>query len=169
MKKYIFLILTLLISNSILAQNREIEYDYYIGELSDIEINEILNFPISDLTENKTMIELKKKLNSDLNTVASVMVHYKFAKTLKMTSADQTELEKRMIQIADKFAEMNKYVLFKLSGGYSPVFGIKEEIISNKKVLILMLGGDCITNEMELNQEKIYQLFNDQMNKNIAE
>src|SRR5690554_1359860 len=135
MKKIVFLIFTLLISYSVLAQNRDIESDYYAEELSDIEINEILNFPISNLSENKSTTELRKKLNSDLNTVASVMVHYKFSKTLKLTSEEQSELEKRMIEIADKFVELNKFVLFKLTGGYSPVFGIKEEIISDKKVL----------------------------------
>ena len=169
MKKIVFLIFTLLISYSVLAQNRDIESDYYAEELSDIEINEILNFPISNLSENKSTTELRKKLNSDLNTVASVMVHYKFSKTLKLTSEEQSELEKRMIEIADKFVELNKFVLFKLTGGYSPVFGIKEEIISDKKVLILMLGGDCVTNEMEIKQEKIYKLFNDQMTESIVE
>ena len=169
MKKIVFLIFTLLISYSVLAQNRDIESDYYAEELTDIEINEILNFPISNLSENKSTTELRKKLNSDLNTVASVMVHYKFSKTLKLTSEEQSELEKRMIEIADKFVELNKFVLFKLTGGYSPVFGIKEEIISDKKVLILMLGGDCVTNEMEIKQEKIYKLFNDQMTESIVE
>jgi hypothetical protein len=74
-----------------------------------------------------------------------------------------------MIEIADKFVELDKLVLIKLTGGYSPIFGIKEEIISNRKVMVLMLGGDCVTNEMERKQEKIYSLFNEQMTKNIAE
>jgi hypothetical protein len=85
------------------------------------------------------------------------------------TSEEQIELEKRMIEIADKFVELDKLVLIKLTGGYSPIFGIKEEIISNRKVMVLMLGGDCVTNEMERKQEKIYSLFNEQMTKNIAE
>jgi len=169
MSKTLFIIFITLISNSIFAQNRDFEYDYYIGELTDIEINEILNFPIYDLQDNKTITELKRKLNSELNSIASVMVHYKFAKTLKLTSLEQTELETRMVVISDRFAKQNKYVLLKLSGGYAPTFGIKEELISGKKVMILLLGGDCIIDEMEIKQEKIYTLFNDEMKKNILE
>jgi hypothetical protein len=168
MKKKIFLILILLISNSIPGQSRDVEYDYYAYELSEIEINEILNYPITDLNNVEAIMGLRRKLNSDLNTIASITVNYKFAKTLKLTSDEQTELEKLMIEIADKFAAHKKYVLIKLTGGYSPVFGIKEETLSNKKILTLMLGGDCVTDEMEIKQEKIYELFNEQMKKNIA-
>ena len=169
MKKTIIVLLTLLISNSVWGQNRDVEVDFYNEERSNIEINEIINFPIFDLPENKKITELKTKLNSDLNTVASIMVHYKFARTLKLNSDEQAELEKRMIEIANKFAENNKYVFLKISGGYAPVFGIKEDIISDKKVLTLMLGADCTINDIEIKEEKIYKIFNDQMKINIAE
>tara|TARA_R110002096_G_scaffold63_1_gene190 strand:- start:883 stop:1392 length:510 start_codon:yes stop_codon:yes gene_type:complete len=169
MKKTIILILVLVISNSISGQNRDVEYDFYNEERSYIEINEIFNFPILNLSESKIITELKKKLNTELNTVASIMVHYKFARTLKLNSDEQTELENRMVEISNKFAENKKYVLFKISGGYAPVFGIKEDIVSDKKVLTLMLGGDCTIDDVEIKEKKIYKIFNDQMKINIAE
>ena len=158
-----------MISNSISGQNRDVEYDFYNEERSYIEINEIFNFPILNLSESKIITELKKKLNTELNTVASIMVHYKFARTLKLNSDEQTELENRMVEISNKFAENKKYVLFKISGGYAPVFGIKEDIVSDKKVLTLMLGGDCTIDDVEIKEKKIYKIFNDQMKINIAE
>lgn len=169
MKKTIILILALAISNSISSQNRDVEYDFYNEERSNIEINEIFNFPILNLSENKTITELKKKLKTELNTVASIMVHYKFARTLKLNSNEQTELENRMVEISNKFAENNKYILFKISGGYTPVFGIKEGIVFDKKVLTLMLAGDCTIDDVEIKEKRIYKIFNDQMKLNIAQ
>ena len=169
MKKAIILVFIILSSNLISAQNRDVEYDFYNEERSNIEINEIFNFPIFDLTENRLIKDLKARFNSELNTVSSIMVHYKFARTLKLNTAEQEALEKRMVEISNKFAQKNKYVLFKISGGYAPVFGIKEEMISDKKVLILLLGGDCTIEDVEIKEEKIYKIFNDQMKINITE
>lgn len=167
MKRIISIIL-FLISSSIVAQNYDASYDFYVAEISDIQINEILNFAITDLSADKEMTDLKNKLHSDLNTVASCVVHYKYSRTLKLTSDEQIKLENRIIEIADKFAEQNKYVLFRLTGGYAPITGVKDEMISDKKVLIVMLGGGCEVTEVEVKQEKIYKLFNERMMKAIA-
>ena len=170
MKKKIFIILLLLISNSILAQNRDAEYDEYISELADIEINELLNYPISNLAGNEILDKLKKKTNSELNTLASIILNYKFAETLNIKIEEQTRLQMRMVEMADKFYEKNKLIFLEHSNGYLPTFGEEEEIYNNKKVRILLMGGGtCIIDETDYNAKSMYRIFNERMKKNIAE
>ncbi|MCG2432221.1 hypothetical protein [Aequorivita xiaoshiensis] len=169
MKKTVFLILTLITSNLILAQNRDAEYDEYVSELANVEINELLNYPISNLTENEILLKLKKKTNSELNTLASILLNYKFAETLDLKIEEQTMLQMRMTEMADKFYEKNKFIFLEYSGGYSPTFGIKDEIYNDKKVMILLMGGTCIIDEIAWNEKRLYSIFNERMKKNIAE
>ena len=84
MKKFIFLILTLLISNTILAQKNNADLGLYEIELNRLEINEILYYPFSNLTEDppenltekETLIKLKENTNSELYTLALVILNY---------------------------------------------------------------------------------------------
>ncbi|PZW39031.1 hypothetical protein LX95_02171 [Mesonia algae] len=172
MKKTVFLILTLLISNSLLAQNRDAEYaeyDEYVSELANIKINELLNYPISNLTENETLNELKKKTNSELNTLALIILNYKYAETLDFEIEEQTRLLMRMVEMADKFYENNKLIFLEHSVGYRPTFSDEEEIYNNKKVRILLMGsGTCIIDEIDYNAKRMYRTFNERMKKNIA-
>jgi len=169
MKKTIFIILILLISNSILAQNRDGEYDEYERELANIEINELLNYPISNLTESEILDKLKTKTNSELNTLASILLHYKFAETLSLKIEEQTRLQMRMVEMADKFYAENKLIFLEYSGGYSPKFGIKDEIYNGKRVRILLMGGTCIIDEVAWKEKRMYSIFNERMKKNIAQ
>lgn len=169
MKKTIFFIITLLISHLILAQNRDAEYDEYVSELANVEINELLNYPISNLTENEILNKVKKKTNSELKTLASLILNYKYANALNLEIEEQTRLEMRMVEMADRFYEQNKLFFLEYSGGYSPTFGIKDEKFENEKVMILLMGGTCMIDEIDYNAKRMYRIFNDRMKRNIAE
>ena len=58
MKKTIFLVLIFLISHSVTAQNTVADNN----EELTVSINEILNFPVFDLTNNNTITDLKTKI-----------------------------------------------------------------------------------------------------------
>ena len=162
MKKVIFLLI-LFISNYLTGQNQDIQQSLYVGELANLEINEILNSSINDITENETTEELKKKLNSELNTIASIVLFYKFSEVINLSIEELKELEKRIVYIANKFYEQKKYFLFEFSSGYASIVGVKEEFISGKAIKILMMGGDCLIDEVEKKQDLIYLIFNQRM------
>jgi hypothetical protein len=121
---------TFAISNDLrisLAQVEDVSKDYYLNELPETEINEILNYPISKLTENEVLVSLKEKTNSNLKTLATILFNYRFAETLNLTIEEQTNLPMRMLEMVDKFYQEKKLVFLENSGGYSPIKGIKEE------------------------------------------
>jgi predicted membrane protein len=172
MKKAIFLILTLLISNTILAQ-----IEQYKSELKNVEINEILYYPFLDLTEDppanltekETLIKLKEKTNSELNTLASIILNYKYADILDIGIIEQTLLEIRIIEISDKFYEKNILIFLEHSKG-SPTFAEKREIFENKEIQVLLMGGGTsFVHEIDYRAKRIYYRFNERMKRNIAE
>ncbi|WP_452229862.1 hypothetical protein [Lacinutrix sp. MEBiC02404] len=170
MKKTIFIILLFLISNSFLAQNHDAEYTEYVSELAKIQINELVNYQVSNLTENEILNSLKKKTNSELNTLASIILNYKYAETLDFEIKEQTRLEMRMVEMADKFYEKNKLIFLEHSGGYLTTFGDEEKIYNNRKVRILLMGGGtCIVDEIDYKAKRMYRIFNERMKKNISE
>lgn len=170
MKKTMLILLTFLISNSILAQKNNAEFELYESEFEYVEINELLNYPISNLTDNKILNALKKKTNSELNTLASILLNYKYAKTLNFAIEEQIGLQMRMVEIADTFFEKNKLFFLEHSGGYLPTFIETEKIYNNKKVRILLMGGGtCMIDEINYNAKRIYRIFNERMKKNMAE
>ena len=176
MKKIIFLILTLLISSLILAQKNNAEFELYENEFKEVEINEILYYPFSDLTdppinltEKETLIKLKEKTNSELNTLASIILNYKYADLLDIGITEQIILELRIIEISDKFYEKNKLIFLKHSKGRS-TFAEKREIYENKEIRVLLIGGGtCIIDEIDYRAKRMYKRFNERMKKNIAE
>jgi hypothetical protein len=177
MKKFIFLILTLLISNTILAQKNNAELGLYEIELNRLEINEILYYPFSDLTEDppvnltekETLIKLKEKTNSELNTLASIILNYKYADKLDIGITEKILLLIRLIEICDKFYEKNELIFLEHSKGL-PTIAKKKEIFENKEVRVLLMGGaTSIILEDDYTLMRFYKRFNDRMKKNIAE
>jgi hypothetical protein len=167
MKNAIFIILLILTSNSVLSQNRNAEY---LNELTNIEINELLYAPISNLTENEILEELKKKTNSELNTLASILLNYKFAETLDIKIKEQTRLQIRMVEMADHFYKNNKLIFLEHSSGSLPTFAEEENIYNNKKVRVLLMGGGtCIMDEIDYKAKRMYSIFNERMKKNIED
>jgi hypothetical protein len=177
MKKFIFLILTLLISNTILAQKNNADLGLYEIELNRLEINEILYYPFSNLTEDppenltekETLIKLKEKTNSELNTLASIILNYKYADKLDIGITEQTLLLMRLIEICDKLYEKNELIFLEHSKG-SPTFAKQNEIFESKEVRVLLMGGAAsIILEDDYRLMYIYRQFNNRMKINIAE
>lgn len=167
MKKLILLITVSLISISISAQNQDTEYDYYQSELADFKINEILHYPISNLTNNEIINNLKVKVNSDLNTLSSILLNYKFSEQFHLKAKEQSRLQMRMMEMADSFYEQRKLIFLEYAGGISPTYGIKEDMFKDKKVIILRMGGTCIIDEIAYNEKRMHSIFNERMKKNI--
>ena len=177
MKKIIFLILTLLTSNTNLAQKNNAELGQYEIELNRLEINEILYYPFSNLTEDppenltekETLIKLKEKTNSELNTLASIILNYKYADKLDIGITEQTLLLMRLIEICDKLYEKNELIFLEHSKG-SPTFAKQNEIFESKEVRVLLMGGAAsIILEDDYRLMYIYRQFNNRIKINIAE
>lgn len=114
------------------------------------------------LKETNEISILKDKLQSDFNTISSCIIPYVYNENLLKN--EKKELEKQIRNIASFFYESNYYVLLKTSGGDGPMIGVDLKEIKNKKVVIVLLGGDCIIDDEDLLYEKIISFFNDKMN-----
>lgn len=151
----------------IYAQVRDVEQDYCNMEIVNNQVNELYNYPVFNIKDNETILSLKAKFKSELNTVASCVIYYKYSKLLKLTENEQTELLRQIERIAEKFIEIRKYVLFEWSGGYAPVVGVKEGVVAGQKVSIVMYGGDCVINDIELKENEIYSKFNSKVKQHL--
>ncbi|GAA0734501.1 hypothetical protein GCM10009430_49430 [Aquimarina litoralis] len=165
MKKIFYSLLLILLSLSLKAQENPLLKQLSELEGSEKQVNYILNLKVTELKENKVIAELKKKLNSELNSVISCVIPYKLSENLKLTDEEGRELKKHIAKIADKFSESEYYTLFEFSGGYAPIFGVNVKTVKNKETVIVMLGGDCTKDKTELKAEEIYTVFNDRMNE----
>ncbi|PKV50920.1 hypothetical protein ATE84_2989 [Aquimarina sp. MAR_2010_214] len=163
MKKVFYSLLLIFLSLSLKAQENPLLKQISELEGSDKQVNHVLNLIVTELQEDKIIVELKEKLNSDLNSVISCVTPYKLSESLKLTDEEKKELKKRIVKIADKFSELKYYTLFEFSGGYAPIFGVNTKTIKNKEIVVVMLGGDCSKNKTELKAEEIYTVFNNRM------
>ncbi|WP_299311964.1 hypothetical protein [uncultured Aquimarina sp.] len=103
---------------------------------------------------------MKKELQSKLNTIFSCMDLYANSTELKLDEKAISELKKRIETIAFMFSKSEKYTLIKTSGGIAHIYGVGIDTISNKKVAIVYLGGDCSMNDIDLKWEEITTVFN---------
>ncbi|WP_106794707.1 hypothetical protein [Aquimarina sp. Aq78] len=165
MKKVLTTILFIFLSLSLKAQENPLLKQLSELEGSEKQVNHILNLKVAELKENKVIVELKEKLNSDLNSVISCVIPYKLSESLNLTDMEKQELKKRIAKIADKFSESEYYMFFEFSGGYAPIFGVNVKTVNNKETVIVMLGGDCTKDKTELKAEEIYTVFNDRMDE----
>lgn len=131
------------------------------------DINELLHYSISNLPDDEIIIQLKEKLDSELNNVVSCALYFKYADALSLSEKNQSALIERMKLIADGFIKNGKYVFFERSGGYAPIVGIKGDSIANKKVLKVMLGGDCTVTKTDIKEREIYEIFNERIKESI--
>ena len=166
MKKIVTTILFLLPLNAI-SQNH-VEESYYQSERAENDVNQLLNYPISNLSESENISNLKKKLKSEINTVSDCDVFYKFSKILKLDEEEIGILKNRIEEIAQGFCSLKKYTYFQYTGGYSSTFGVKDETINNKIVSTVMLGGSCVIEESDKKSREILGLFNSKMESCIA-
>lgn len=132
---------------------------------ADEQVSYVLNLPVKGLEK----ITLTKKLDSDLNTIASCIMPFVYRKKSKLTEKETVDLKKRIEIIATELFKSDNYVLLKNSGGYAPVFGVGMENIADKKVVIIHLGGDCTIDEADLKWEEITAVFNNKMESLVKE
>ncbi|WP_139149804.1 hypothetical protein [Flavobacterium caeni] len=161
MKNIVTTILFLFSLNAI-SQN-DVEESYYQSERAENDVNQLLSYPISNLSENESVSNLKKKLKSEINTVSDCDVFYKYSKILKLNETEIEILKNRIEEIAQGFCSLKKYTYFQYTGGYSPIFGVKDETINNKIVSTAMLGGGCVIEESDKKSREILALFNSKM------
>ncbi len=169
MKKSLIFFCTLLILNMTHGQEESIEAHVYSVESSKVKIDEIKNYPVNGLIDNDSIIKLKEKLNSNLNTIASCVLNYKFSKVNKLTSDEEIQLLNRISQIVEMFIQEEKYFYFQLSTGYAPVYGIELKTINNKEVKVIHLGGGCLINEVKKKENEVYAYFNAKMESYIED
>ena len=156
------LIISFLISFSTYSQNG-FEENLYESERAANDVNQLFSFPIANLHESEEILNLKIKLKSEINTVSDCDVFYKYSEVLKLNEAETKILKNRMEQIAQAFCDLKKYTYFQYSGGYSPIFGVKEDTVNNKIVSTVMLGGSCVIEESDKRSREILDLFNSKM------
>ena len=159
MRKTIFILILFSLSSTISAQENKLLDELNEVKGADKQVSYVLNLQV----ENLEKITLTKKLNSDLNTMASCIMPFVNSKTLKLTEEETADIKKRTEIIATEFFKSNNYVLLKNSGGYAPIYGIGIDTIAEKKVVIVHLGGDCTIDEADLKWEEITAVFNKKM------
>ncbi len=145
------------------AQENKLLKELNHVERVDNQVSYIMKLPIKNLKNNSSILNLKKKLNSELNTIYSCVISFVNSKDLKLTDKEIDELKKRTEKISSEFYKAKKFVLLKTSGGIAPVYGVGMDTIAEKKVVIVHLGGDCSIDETDLKREEITSVFNKKM------
>tara|TARA_R110002073_G_scaffold123234_2_gene266896 strand:- start:81407 stop:81922 length:516 start_codon:yes stop_codon:yes gene_type:complete len=133
-----------------------------ISQLEDGEaqMKYVLNLTISDIPEDGFSKLLKIKLNSELNSLSNLFASYILSGDLNLSKKELSVIEGRVVYFANWLVENQKYVTVKNSGGFASTTGVNLDTIANKKVLVLLMGGDCTIDEYDNRSEYIYQIFN---------
>ena len=158
MKKLIF-IFVLFLSFSMQSQENELlagikQFDDGIKQLKYV-----LDLKVDSIPEDGFSKLLKIKVNSELNTLGDIFVVYADGKELELSRKEQSILENRAKYFAEQFVKNNRYAIVKSSGGAGPITGVHVETISEKKVVVLLMGGDCTLTERDKRLDYIYDLF----------
>lgn len=156
-------LLILIYSLVVNAQENKLLIELSKIESGDHQVFHIIKNPISNLKNNDLIISLKKKLKSELNTIHSCVNSYGNIKELKLNEKEISELKRRIEQISSRFYELNKYTLIKTPNGIAPIYGVGIDTISNKKVIVVYLGGGCNVTEADKRRNEITAVFNEKM------
>ena len=127
------------------------------------QLKYVLDLKVDSIPEDGFSKLLKIKLNSDLDNLGDIFAFYVDGKELELSKKEQTILEERVRYMASWFVKSQQYALVKSSGGIAPVTGIDIDKIQDKKVVVLLMGGSCITTERDNRREHIYKLFNNKV------
>ena len=127
------------------------------------QLKYVLDLKVDSIPEDGFSKLLKIKLNSDLDNLGDVFAFYTDGKELELSKKEQTVLEERARHMASWFVKNQQYALVKSSGGYASVTGIDIDKIEDKKVVVLLMYGSCITTERDNRRDYIYKLFNNRV------
>ncbi len=165
MRKTIFILTLLSFTLTIHSQENKLLDKLNKVKGADEQVSYILNLPIKNLEK----ITLTKKLDSDLNSIASCINPFVHSKELGLTEKETVDLKKRTKIIATELFKSDNYILLKNSGGDGPIYGVGIDTIAERKVVIIYLGGDCTIDETDLKWEEITSVFNKKMESLINE
>ena len=127
------------------------------------QLKYVLNLKIPDIPENGFSKLLKIKLNSELNSLGDVFAFFANGKELNLSQKEQSILTNRARYFATWFVKNKKYVTVKSSIGIAPISGIGIDTIAEKKVALLLMGGDCTVDEYEERRDYIYKVFSERV------
>lgn len=136
-------------------------------ELFQLEIDNFLYIQVDNIKETNELRQLKNKLGSELNNIVSCCKYFIYSNHLQLSEKEIILLKIQMENVANKLFESKKYILVELTGGMSPISGVKTEEQYNKKVNIIMLGRDCLVDEYDIKEKEIYNIFNQAMIKRL--
>lgn len=152
-----------------LAQNSSLEQMELEFLLAQEKAEELLNFSVPDDIQNKTVIELERRLEIELNSLESVAIAYEKAKTYNLTQIDLVALGKWSETMAMWFFDHEIYFRFSFSAGLvsGPPLIIRE--LNDKTVEFITVHSGCLVDDnFEDKKEMIYVIFNSQMKELLA-
>ncbi len=153
--------LLILSTSSIYAQKENMQLLNFTLDRRDLKVNEVLYYSITNINSSEILNRLSIRSKIEFTTLASILLAFEHAETLKLSNDEKGVLIKRLEDFAVALFQQNKYYLFEFSSGIITPYGVKEKIIANKKVIIVMLGGNCIVDDWDYRY--ILQVFNDKM------
>lgn len=156
--KKIFFILLIVLPISTYGQENQL-FDSIVKKKGIDQLEYVLNLKVSGIPDDGFSKLLKIKLNSELSSLHDLFTNYMFSSDLELSRKELSIIEQRVLYLAEWFVKSKKYVTVKNSGGYSPVIGIRLDTVANKKVLVLLMGGDCRVTEYDKRSDYIYNLF----------
>ena len=157
------LIFLLFFSFSIQAQENQLLHHVKKFDNGLDQLKYVLNVKVDSIPEDGFSKLLKIKLNSELNNLGDVFAFYSDGKALELTTKEQSVLENRVLYFAHWFVKNKKYAVVKNTKGVAPATGISLDTIAEKKVIVLLMGGDCLTTERDVRQDYIYSLFSNKV------
>ncbi|NRD23846.1 hypothetical protein HNV10_11370 [Winogradskyella litoriviva] len=168
MKVKVYILLFLAFGYSYSQDDVSLE-EIFNKENKDLElINEVLSQKIDSINHFITNTDLRIKLNSELNTIASINRVYSAGHDL-ITEKNIKELEKRIEFIASYFFRKEKYYLFNFSRGLGSRYGVKNDFKYDKPIIFLTISSGCIITNIHRREEHILGIFNSKMNELLSE
>lgn len=158
-------IVILFFFGSLLMQSQENKLLQQFHQFNDdlAQLRYVLDLKIDSIPEDGFSKLLKIKLNSDLDNLGDVFAFYADGKELELSQKEQSVLENRVLFFANWFVKNERYAIVKSSGGIAPSIGIRVDTFSEKKVAVLLMGGDCTITERDKRSDYIYRLFSNKV------
>jgi hypothetical protein len=132
-------------------------------DTSSSQLKYVLDLKIDSIPEDGFSKLLKIKLNSDLDNLGDIFAFYADGKDLELSRKEQSILESRVLYFATWFVKNKKYAIVKGSVGFAPSTGISLDTIAEKRVAVLLMGGDCTITERDRRSDYIYNLFSNKV------
>ncbi|WP_157560223.1 hypothetical protein U8527_05530 [Kordia algicida OT-1] len=164
MKKIIFILLLFTTIFSVIAQENLIFKETDSLKTDHEKNSAIINYTFKDLDENEIIDSLRIKTKLHLNSAAHCMILYSMSKNMRLSSKEKKALELRVTEIAERFYNSNKYVLFRKfrrNTGNDSMF--LKDTIKGKKVAIILFGSNCVITRFDMLRSEIRAIFNPKM------